>query len=175
MTRSLPLGFSHATRATSSQSSNAPVQRGIDAILDDPRLPPALLRNPRGGRFVYPVRLRDDPSRRDRRGKRSALADYVTSIVINFGIRGRHRISPTDDEIYDAVVDLCEDLDDPTPGGASRCKHTSGTTRWLSGLFPDYIEQRRWRRGGPTSEILTRDGPPRLQLAADHRLAEEHG
>ena len=29
-----------------------------------------------------------------------ALADYVTSIVIHFGIRGRaHRISPTDDEI----------------------------------------------------------------------------
>src|SRR5262245_58783079 len=64
---------------------------GIDAILDDPRLPGALLRNPRGAHasirlFAY-VMIRHSLSREgvwDR-----GLADYVTSIVVQFGHRDR--------------------------------------------------------------------------------------
>src|SRR3954471_10192150 len=85
---------------------------GIDALLDDPRLPAALLRHPRAARasftlFAY-VMVRH-ALRRAGEGDR-ALADYVTSIVIHFGFRDRaRRVSPSDDEVYDAIYKLCED------------------------------------------------------------------
>ena len=41
--------------------------------------------------------------------------------------------------------------------------------------FPDYIEQRRWKRGGPDLEYYEEMGRRGFQLAADHRMAEEHG
>src|SRR5262245_3988836 len=64
---------------------------GIDVILDDPRLSAALKRDPRGAHasltlFAYvmirsALRQAGEPDR--------GLADYVTSIVLNFGVRGR--------------------------------------------------------------------------------------
>src|SRR6185295_17706124 len=80
---------------------------GIDAILDDPRLPAALLRQPRGAHasfrlFAY-VMVRQ--ALRSAGEADRGLADYVTSVVIHFGFRDRsRRISPGDDEIYDAIV-----------------------------------------------------------------------
>jgi hypothetical protein len=152
---------------------------GIDAILDDPRLPAALLRHPRGSRasfalFAY-VMIRH-ALRRSGEGDR-ALADYVSSVVIHFGFRDRaHRVSPGDDEIYDAITQLCEDLDDPDARRRFLVQtHLGNYALWLSGLFPDYIEQRRWRRGGPDLEYYEEMGKRGFQLAADHRLAEEHG
>src|SRR4051812_6126462 len=70
---------------------------GIDAILDDPLLATALLRQPRGAHasltlFAYvmirqALRRAGEPDR--------TLADYVSAIVLNFGVRDRaHRISP---------------------------------------------------------------------------------
>ena len=50
-----------------------------------------------------------------------------------------------------------------------------GKKRGLSGIFPDYIEQRRWRRGGPDLEYYEEMGRKGFQLAAGHRMAEEHG
>src|SRR3982751_5171212 len=70
---------------------------GIDAILDDPRLPGALLRHPRGANasfalFAY-VMVRQ-ALRKAGEGDRG-LADYVSSLVIHFGFRDRaRRISP---------------------------------------------------------------------------------
>ncbi|HTR78109.1 MAG TPA: hypothetical protein VMH39_08360, partial [Gemmatimonadaceae bacterium] len=46
---------------------------------------------------------------------------------------------------------------------------------WLSGLFPDHIEQRHWRRGGPDMEYFEEMGRQGFRLAADHRLAEQYG
>ena len=45
----------------------------------------------------------------------------------------------------------------------------------MSGVFPDYIEMRRWRRGGPNIEYYEEMGRRGFTLAADHRLAAEHG
>lgn len=152
---------------------------GIDAILDDPRLPDALLRQPPGSHasltlFAYvmirhALRRAGEPSR--------GLADYVTAVVLNFGVRDRaYRISETDDEIYGAIVELCEDLDDPDGRRSFLVRtHLGNYALWLSGIFPDYIEQRRWRRGGPDLEYYEEMGRRGFQLAADHRLAEEHG
>jgi hypothetical protein len=152
---------------------------GIDALLDDPRLPAALLRHPRAARasftlFAY-VMIRH-ALRRAGEGDRG-LADYVTAIVVQFGFRDRsRRVSPGDDEIYDAIYKLCEDLNDPDARRAFLVQtHLGNYALWLSGLFPDYIEQRRWRRGGPDLDYYEEMGRKGFQLAADHRIAEEHG
>jgi hypothetical protein len=152
---------------------------GIDALLDDPRLPAALLRHPRAMRasftlFAY-VMIRH-ALRRAGEGDRG-LADYVTSIVVHFGFRDRaHRVAPADDEVYDAIYKLCEDLNDPDARRAFLVQtHLGNYALWLSGLFPDYIEQRRWRRGGPDLDYYEEMGRKGFQLAADHRIAEQHG
>src|SRR6266567_4527154 len=91
------------------------VDDGIDAILDDPRLPSALLRDPRGahasfGLFAY-VMVRQSLRRAGESDR--ALADYVSSVVVHFGFRDRaNRISEGDDEMYDALVQLADDLND---------------------------------------------------------------
>lgn len=152
---------------------------GIDAILDDPRLPEALLRHPRGSRaslalFAY-VLIRN--ALRQAGETDRGLADYVASIVIHFGIRDNaHRISPADDEIYDAIFKLCADINDPDARRAFLVRtHLGNYALWMSGLFPDFIERRRWRRGGPDLEYYEEMGRRGFQMAADHRLAEEHG
>jgi hypothetical protein len=152
---------------------------GIDAILDDPRLPGALLRQPRGAHaslalFTY-VMVRQALRRagEDDRG----IADYVSAIVLNFGLRDRaHRIALTDDERYDAIVELCQDLDDPDARRRFLVQtHLGNYALWLSGIFPDFIEQRRWKRGGPDLEYYEEMGRRGFELAADHRLAEANG
>ena len=152
---------------------------GIDAILDDPRLPKALLRDPRGAHasfrlFAY-VMIRHALQRAGE-GDRS-LADYVSSIVIHFGFRDRaQRIAKGDDEVYDALVELVDEINDGDPRRSFLVRtHLGNYSLWLSGIFPDYIEHRRWRRGGPDLEYYEEMGRRGFQLAADHRLAEEHG
>jgi hypothetical protein len=152
---------------------------GIDAILDDPRLPGALVRHPRATQaslslFAY-VMIRHALKQAGESDR--GLADYVSSIVVHFGFRDRaRRVSPADDEIYDAIVQLCEDINDPDTRRAFLVRtHLGNYALWLSGLFPDFIERRRWRRGGPDLEYYEEMGRRGFQLAADHRMAEEHG
>jgi hypothetical protein len=152
---------------------------GIDAILDDPRLPAALKRDPRGAHasltlFAY-VMIRT-ALRQAGEGDRG-IADYVTAVVLNFGVRGRaYQISNSDDEVYDAIVQLCEDLNDPDARRSFLVRtHLGNYALWLSGIFPDHIEHRRWRRGGPDLDYYEEMGRRGFQLAAGHRLAAEHG
>jgi hypothetical protein len=152
---------------------------GIDAILDDPRLPGLLLRNARAAHasirlFAY-VMIRQ--ALRAEGVTDRGLADYVTSVVVQFGYRDRaHRIDESDDEVYSALVALAEDLDDPDARRSFLVRtHLGNYALWLSGIFPDYIEQRRWRRGGPDLGYYEEMGRRGFQLAADHRIAEEHG
>ena len=152
---------------------------GIDSILDDPRLPAALIRHPRGAHaslslFAY-VMIRHTLRQAGENDR--GLADYVCSIVVHFGFRDRaRRISPGDDEIYDAIVALCEDLNDPDARRSFLVRtHLGNYALWVSGFFPDYIEHRRWRRGGPDLDYFEEMGRRGFQLAADHRLAENHG
>src|SRR5215217_8854703 len=87
--------------------------RGIDAVLDDPRLPTALVRAGQGVCASFPLfayvmvrhalrRLGED----DRR-----LADYVAAMLMHFGTRDNaHRISATDDQLYDTLASLVADV-----------------------------------------------------------------
>lgn len=152
---------------------------GIDAVLDDPRLPRALLRQPHGSHasftlFAY-VMVRHALHRAGE-GDRG-LADYVSSVVLHFGFRDRaYRVSENDDEVYHALVELCEDVDDPDARRSFLVRtHLGNYALWMSGIFPDYIEQRHWRRGGPDIEYYEELGRRGFQLAADHRLAEQNG
>jgi hypothetical protein len=152
---------------------------GIDAILDDPRLPAALLRQTQGANaslslFAYAV-VRQAMLRLGERDR--YLADYVTAIVVHFAARGRaNRVGVSDDESYDALTDLLRDVNDPDARRSFLVRtHLGNYALWLSGLFPDHIEQRRWRRGGPDLDYYEEMGRRGFQLAADHRLAEQHG
>jgi hypothetical protein len=152
---------------------------GIDAILDDPRLARALLHQTAGAHasftlFAY-VMIRH--ALRNAGEQDRGLADYVSAIVVHFGFRDRaHRIAGHDDEIYRALVDLVEDLNDPDTRRSFLVRaHLGNYALWLSGIFPDFIEQRRWRRGGPDLDYFEELGRKGFQLAADHQLAEEHG
>jgi hypothetical protein len=152
---------------------------GIDALLDDPRLVGALLENPLGARASLPLfccaivrqamRNVGEPDHQ--------LADYVAAVLVQFGMHGRaQRVAEHDDEDYDTLADLVAAMDGPDPRRNLLVRmHLGNRLLWLSGLFPDWIEHRKWRRGGPDVEYYDDMGMRGFRLAADHRLAEEHG
>ena len=152
---------------------------GIDAILDDPALPIALVRSSAGAHASLPlftyVMVRH-ALRRLGEGDRS-LADYLSAIVVHFGMRDRAaRVGESDDQIYAALADLLQDVNDPDARRSFLVRaHLGNYALWLSGIFPDFVEQRRWNRGGPQLEYYEEMGRRGFQLAAEHRLAEEHG
>lgn len=152
---------------------------GLDAVLDDPRLPTALLRAWLGARasfalFAY-VAVRDALRRAGEDDR--ALADYAAAVLVHF-LRAEavHRVAQSDDEIYDTLVDLLDDVDDPDARRSFLVRaHLGNYALWISGLFPDHIEQRRWRRGGPDLDYYEALGRRGFELASEHRLAEQHG
>ena len=152
---------------------------GIDEILDDPRLPSALMRSTTGAHASLPlftyVMVRH-AMRRLGEGDRG-LADYVASIVVHFVAREQvHRIAESDDQLYAALVDLLHDVNDPDARRSFLVRtHLGNYALWLSGIFPDHVEQRKWNRGGPDLDYYEEMGRRGFQLAAEHRLAEEHG
>ena len=154
-------------------------ERGIDALLDDPRLLDAMLAAPQGAHASWPlfayVVVRH--ALRHAGEEDRALADYVASVLVHFGVRDRaHRVAPHDDQRYDTLVGLAGDVDDPDARRAFLVRaHLGNYALWISGLFPDHIEYRRWRRGGPDLDYYEELGARGFRLAADHRLAGEHG
>lgn len=162
---------------------------GIDALLDDPRLLAALLESPLGARASYPMVayvLVRHALRRVGEGDR-VLADYAAAVFLHFGMRDRAtRVSETDDEVYTTLADLLRDAErtgDGTAAGDAEAARRSLLVRahlgnyalWLSGVFPDFIESRRWRRGGPDLDYYEELGRRGFALAADHRLASQQG
>ncbi len=152
---------------------------GLDAILDDQRLPAALLRSRLGAHaslplFLY-VLVRHALLRAGERDR--ALSDYLTAVMLAFGVRGRaQRVSETDDEMYDTLASLLEDVNDRDPRRAFLVRvHLGNQALWIAGLYPDYIEQRKWRRGGPDLDYFEELGRRGFELAAEHRIAEQYG
>jgi hypothetical protein len=152
---------------------------GIDAVLDDPRLPTAMLRSGHGMWTSLPlfsyVMVRHALRRLGEEDRR--LADYVAAVLMHFGMRDNaYRVSASDDQLYDSLAALLADVDDPDGRRSFLVRtHLGDYALWLSGLFPDYIEHRRWRRGGPDLDYYEEMGRRGYQLAAGHRLADEHG
>ncbi|MFL5575253.1 MAG: hypothetical protein ACJ79S_04725 [Gemmatimonadaceae bacterium] len=152
---------------------------GIDALLDDPRLLAAVFESPYGARVSLPlfayVVVRHALRRVGEHDR--VLADYAASVLMHFGLRdAATRVGEADDEVYTTLADLLRDVEsaDGRRGFLVRA-HLGNYALWLSGLFPDYIESRRWRRGGPDLDYYEEMGRRGFQLAAGHRLASENG
>lgn len=154
-------------------------EEGIDAILDDPRLLPALMEHAQAAHasmrlFTY-VTVRH-ALREVGEGDR-VLADFVASILIHFGNRGRAaRIREYDDQVYDTLTSLLADAEcsDPTRSFLVRA-HLGNYALWVAGIFPDFIEERHHRRGGPDLGYFDEMGRRGYLLAAHHKLAADHG
>ena len=162
-----------------SQVEQQLADRGIDAVLDDPRLPAALLRSRQGAcaslpLFAY-VMVRHALTRLGEEDR--LLADYLASLLLNFGLRDRAwRVGTSDDQVYTTLAELFADVDDPDGRRSFLVRtHLGNYALWISGFFPDHIEHRRSRRGGPDLDYFEEMGRRGFQLAADHRLAENHG
>lgn len=152
---------------------------GIDAVLDDPRLPPALLRSRQGAcaslpLFAY-VMVRHALRRLGEEDR--LLADYLAALMLHFGLRDRAwRVGEADDQVYTTLAELFADVDDPDGRRSFLVRtHLGNYALWVSGFFPDHIEHRRWRKGGPDLDYFEAMGRRGFRLAADHRLAENHG
>lgn len=154
-------------------------EHGIDSILDDARLLDALLESPRGAHaslalFTY-VLLRN--ALRTLGEQDRLMADYLASLVLKFGDGGRAmRVADVDDEIYSTLAQLLAEVNSPDHRRAFLVRsHLGNYALWLSGLFPDHIEYRRWRRGGPPIDYYETLGRRGFELAAEHGLAPEYG
>ena len=152
---------------------------GLDDLLDDPRLLNGLLERRPGvcasySLFAYVVvrHAMCGVGESDR-----VMADFVASILLHFGLHDRaSRISALDDEQYHTLTDLTAAAGDSDPKRAFLVQtHMGNYALWLSGLFPDYIEARRWRRGAPPLDYYEEMGRRGYELAAAHHLAAQGG
>jgi hypothetical protein len=154
-------------------------EEGIDAILDDQRLLPAIIESRAGMqvsvRLFWYVVVRRAMCRVGEEDR--ALADYVAAILLHFGVRGRaERISDTDDQLFNTLAELMGEVDSPDARRSFLVRqHLGNFALWSSGMFPDRIEHKRWRRGGPDLDYFEEMGRRGFTLAAEHRLAQEHG
>ena len=152
---------------------------GVDALLDDPRLLVGLLRTERGVIASYAlvayVVMRHALTHVGEQDRE--LADFLASLFMEFGVRDRaQRISRFDDETYDTLGAILSAADSSDPKRSFMARtHLGNYALWLSGVFPDHIEERRWRRGGPNLEYYEAMGQKGYALAAGHRIAKETG
>lgn len=171
--------LAHSGREVAESAEVGLRDQGVDTLLDDPRLLSALLTDRLATRsslplFIYVVARHamlqsgeDD----------AILADYAASILLHFGLRDRaRRVGESDDEVYDTLASLLGAVDGPDARRNLLVRaHLGNYALWLAGLFPDCIERRRFRRGGPNLDYYDEMGQRGFQLAADHRLANEQG
>lgn len=152
---------------------------GLDPLLDDPRTLDGLLDSRQGAHASLPlfsyVVVRH--ALRAAGENERPLADYVAAILMHFGQRQRAtRLAEHDDATYSTLESLGEAVEGADASRSFMARaHMGNYALWVSGLFPDHIEQRRWRRGGPNLEYFETMGSRGFRLAADHRLASEHG
>jgi hypothetical protein len=154
-------------------------EHGIDELLDDPRLLSGVMEARQGTHTSLPlfsyVVVRH-ALREVGEGDR-VLADYVASVLLHFGLGTRAtRIGPSDDETYTTLAELAGAAEGADASRSLLVRaHLGNYALWMCGVFPDYIETRRWRRGGPDLDYYEEMGRRGFALAADHRLAAKHG
>jgi len=157
------------------------LEQGPDPLLDEPGLLQALLLIrrlvvPSAALFAY-VAVRHTLLAfgvTDRE-----LADYLAALVLEFGDHDRHaRLRRADDQTYRYLVDMVGELtgmDDTGERGFLLRVHLGNYSLWLAGLFPDYVESRHSRQGGPDLPYYDELGRQGYRLAAEHRLAARFG
>jgi len=125
---------------------------GIDALLDDPRLPASLLSDPQIAvrpEVVFYVLIRH--ALLEGGLEEVGVADYVASMIMAFGQAGRaYQVEEGAEVHYRYLVDLMRDLGEAGGREAFLIRtHMGNYALWLTGLFPDFLEARVRRRGAP--------------------------
>jgi len=143
---------------------------GIDCLLDDPRILNALLTEEdvkSRPELVFYVLVRQ--SMLERGVDDVAAADYVASVLVQFGRSKRaYRISEDGEEESGYLVDLTGRLRASSGREAFLLRvHIGNFALWLSGLFPDYLEARARRRGGPPISYYEHVGSTGYQMASE--------
>lgn len=149
---------------------------GPDALLDIPDLAERLLAArtilvPSETLFFY-VMVRH--ALRQVRVDDRELADYLAALLLEFGRRDRaSRVDWHDDQSHRYLIDILADIE--ASHGERRFRvllHLGNYALWLGGLFPEYIEARRVRRGGPDMTYYDGLGRRGFSLAAEDVLAD---
>lgn len=151
---------------------------GLDSLLDDPRTLNALLTDPEASarpELVFYVLVRQtllEAGVQDR-----GTADYVASLLLGFGSGDRaYRVTPDAPERFAYLVDLVARLRGADQREAFLLRaHLGNHSLWLSGLFPDFLESRSQRRGGPPLGYYEELGAVGYRSAAESRHAESLG
>ena len=129
--------------------------RGIDGLLDDPRVLRCILEGPPAGISLVPPRLAMyvllRHALREADVQDRIMADYLTALLLDFGTANRAYLAPgAEGKEYRYLVDILAEIDRSPDSRAFQLRvHLGNYSLWLSGLFPDYIVARRHRRGGP--------------------------
>jgi hypothetical protein len=153
-------------------------ERGLDALLDDPRILNALLTRPGASvppAVVFYVLVRH--ALLEMGIDELATADYVASLVVRFGHGSRaYRVSASTPEQYHYLVDIVAQIQDADSRRAFRLRvHLGDFSLWISGLFPDYVEARVRRRAAPSIRYYEDMGSASYRAAARSREAEWMG
>jgi hypothetical protein len=151
---------------------------GIDALLDDPRTPVAILAEPDvrlSPSLIFYVLVRHallEGGVDDR-----PTADYLTSLVVAFGSGDRAwRISDDAPDEFRYLVDLLLRMQEAEGRDAFLLSsHMGNFALWLTGFFPDFLEGRRRRRGGPPVDYYQAMGTAGFRSAAATPQAEKLG
>jgi hypothetical protein len=143
---------------------------GIDALLDDPRVLTALLteREVRSRpELVFYVLVRQ--AMLERGVDDVVAADYVASLLVRFGrSRRAYRISDAAEQEYGYLVDLMARLRTARGREAFLVRvHMGNFALWLSGVFPDFLEARRRRKGAPPISYYERMGATGYRVASE--------
>lgn len=154
---------------------NVLAERGIDPLLDHPRIARAVLDGSTVSTLPLEVvayvllrRCLLDANVDDR-----LLADYVTSLFLHFGHTGRaEKIAAYDDREYRYLVDIVEEMAGAEGRRAFLLRaHLGNLSLWMSGLFPDRIDHRVHRHGGPGIDYFEKMGQTGFSLAAEDPFA----
>jgi len=165
-----------ARRVPASRLEATVASEGVDVLLDDPHLPTAMQRDPRGGAareavFVYVIvrhaLLATGLSDRD-------LSAYVASMVAAFGRRGRaERLAEYDDAAVSSLAELALQLEHGERSRRLLARvHLGNLALWRSGLFPEWVTTQQRRRGGPDRGYYEALGAYGYRAAATHPLVD---
>jgi hypothetical protein len=151
---------------------------GLDVLLDDPRVLNGVLTESNlnaSPRLVFYVLIRHALLERGITDR--LTADYLASLVLTFGEKNRaYRISESSPEEFHYLVDLQRLHSE----GDSRDiflvhSHIGNYALWLTGLYPDYIHERMYRRGAPPLGYYEEVGSSGFWAAARSHQAKEFG
>lgn len=153
-------------------------ESGVDSLLDDPRVLNALLTEPDVNAppaLIFYVLVRHALLEGGIEGPE--VADFVASLLMAFGrARRAYHISDTDPEEFHYLVDMVTRLASAEESHAFLLRaHIGNFSLWLAGLFPDFLEARKRRRGGPPIDYYERMGSTGYRMAADSPQAGRLG